>query len=315
MRRWLKHKKYFEHPDPVTALHLAYDTELKILERKNSIYSILMFLNVDSTSINGIKSFSIIGDLLKFKDWNELKDFDIEKIWKEVGFHDRSNPILREIEENRFFPNSFNFSPIILEINTYSQEAAIEIANDRVDILRSIFNISVILGGFTYFRSQPKALSKILPSPIYAIFNERGHLDNVYYTTEKYDYTREKIPEERKDSINYLLSIFATEPNPSSSLYFLLNIIRQYQKALDISLPQTAYLAMWQVLESSISMGDTINLNREIEARVSVLVELDPLIKDVLHVLTHQRNDLVHSGIFPERGDDLFFILKKLPMK
>lgn len=39
-------------------------------------------------------------------------------------------------------------------------------------------------------------------------------------------------------------------------------------------------------------------------------MELEPLFKDILHLLTKQRNDLVHSGIFPERGDDIFFILK-----
>ncbi len=310
LQRWMKHKKYSEDPDPVVALQHAYNTEIRILKRNCTTYTILMFLNVGSTSIDGFKSFSIIGDSLRFRKWNELTDLDIEETWKEVALKDRSNPILWDIGEDRPHPNISRFSPITLEVNTFGPEAAIEIASDRVDILRSIFNIPGTLGGFSYFRSLPKALSQILPSPIYAIYDENGQKVSIYYTIEKYDYKDEKIPTQRKESINYLLSLFTTKPQPSSSLYYLLNVIRQYQKALDISLPQTAYLAMWQVLENGISLGDTINLNREIEARVSVLVELEPLFKDILHLLTKQRNDLVHSGIFPERGDDIFFILK-----
>jgi len=310
VRRWMRYKKYREHPDPVVALQQAYNTELKILKRKCTTYTILMFLNVDSTSIEDFNNISIIGDSLRFRNWNELTDLDTEKTWKEVRFYDRSNPILWDIGEDILFPDTSKFSSITIEVNTFGPEAAIEIASDRVDILRSFFNMPGTLGSFTYFRSQPKTLSNILPSPIYAIFGKSGQLVNVYYTIEKYDYKKKKIPAQRKDSINYLLSLFATEPQSSSTLNHLLNVIRQYQKALDISLPQTAYLAMWQVLENGISLGDTINDNQQIEARVSVLVELEPLFKDVLHLLTQHRNDLVHSGVFPEHGDNIFFILK-----
>ncbi len=309
VRRWLKYKKYYEHPDPVVALQQAYDTELRILSRQRRSYTVLMFLNIDSKSLDNFGEISVLGDVLIHPTWNELTELDINQVWKQVSLYDRSNQIIRDLGKGRFYPNSVLFSPIIFKINTFGPEAAIEVASDRIDILRCIFNLPNVLGNFFIFRSTPSALSKILPSPIYAIFDNTGQLVNVYHTIEKYKYKKERISVDQEESIRYLLALFAAIPQSDSSLHYLLSVMRQYQKALDISLPQTAYLAMWQVLERSVSLGDTIN-NREIEGRTSVLVELDPLFKDALHLLVKHRNDLVHSGVFPEHGDNIFFILK-----
>ncbi len=309
--RWLKYKKTRNHSLKLYSFQRAIETEIVRINKKLSKYSVLMFLNIDPHSITEFPNVEILGDTLTFISWEDVSAMDTKDLWQEVKIQNRDNPILWDIPDlMQPSPDIGKFTPILFEINTYGPEAAFEIAADRIDLLRVFLNLPSTLGGFTYFRSEPKALSEIPPTPIYVIFDQEGKRVTFYFTIEKYDYKLVKISSNRKSSVQYLLSKFVSKPISKSSWEYVLNILRQYQKALDASITEFAFLAMWQVFENSIGFEEEMIRNREIQSRVSVFVRLDPISIEILDILIDKRNKFVHSGKYLEDGDHLFFIMK-----
>jgi len=308
--RWLKYKKTNNQLLQLNYFQRAVNAEVLRISKNKRIFSVLMFLNVDTESISEFNEIEILGDKLRFISWQDLSRLNIKNLWSEVKFHKPETPILWiDRNEKEPLPNIIVFSPVVIEINTYDSDGAVELAVDRIDILRGILNISYVLGRYTYFRSQPEALSKILPSPIYVSFDKEGNR-NIFYTTESFKYKQEKITNEQKSSIQFLLSKICEEPKPNSTWAYILNILRLYQKALDTSIAEVSYLTMWQVLENSINLGEKSLKNRDIHARIKVLVKLDPISLEILDILFDKRNEFVHSGKYLQEGDRLFFILK-----
>ena len=309
--RWLKYKKTGSKTLKLHSFKRAVETEFRKIKKKQSKYTVLMFLNVDSQTIGEFTKVEILGDTLTFISWQDISALDIKNLWQEVKFQNKDNPILWNFPDlNQPTPDQNIFTPILFEIYTYGPEAAIEISVDRIDLLRVIFNLPLALGGFSYFRTVPKALSEILPTPIYVIFNNEGKRVSTYFTIEKYNYKLVKIPSDQRKSIQYLLSKFEYRSISNSSWQFVLDILRQYQKALDTSTIESGFLAMWQVLENSIGFGEELIRNNQIQSRVSDFVRMDPITTDILEILIDKRNKYVHSGKFLEDGDHLFFILK-----
>lgn len=310
--RWLKYRKYRKIKNVFKSFIAALQVEIRYFERRKSNFQVLMFLNINRHSLKELMKIKIMGDTMQFIDWEELNKFDIDKFINEIAFFDIRNAVLMDIGGNQPIFDRMKFSPILFKSNTYGPEAAIELAEDIVDVLRLMFNIPSVVGSYISFRSLPKAISKILPSPVFGIFDEHGRfISPVYYTIEKFDYNQIwQIPIDRVDSIKFLLEKLESKPDPKSSWNFVLNTLIQYQRALDIELVEPAYLAMWQVIENGVGLGERIRLNRDIEKRILSFVELTPIQRDMLHMLIQNRNDLVHSGTYPKRGDEIFFILK-----
>ena len=314
----MKYKKYSENNDVVSAFLVALEVELRQLGRKQKTFSVLMFLNVDRSDILNLEPISILGDRIVLKQWDELDPLKVDDLWQQVWSRDRTNPIFWQTGQNEPVPHIGTFRPVLLEVETYGPEAALAIASDRLDILRSILNMSAILGVFTYFRAEPKSLSSILPTPIYGIFDSFGNLVSTYITIEKYDYQIARIRgkhEKYLSNAKYLLSIFDHELKHPDTHHHILRLIRLYQGALDIVSPWPAYLAMWQVLESAVTLRGERVANETLRKRISSLTQLDPLSQDALNLLDGIRNELVHAGVFLEESDDAFFTLKLIADK
>ena len=310
--RWIKYKKEINNTDHYSSFRRAVNVEIKNIKKKEMEYFVLMFLNVREESLNGLKSIDILGNSLNFIKWNDVNKLDMVGLWKEVRSYKRYCPILMKLPyKYKPQPNTDIFTPISMRIAAHNPEIAVELASERLDTLRSIFNTSSIIGSYTYFRSTPKPLSKILPTPIYIIFNKGRHVET-YYTIESFDYKAEKINIKRKKSIEFLLTKFAKSPIPDSMWHHILKILNQYQKALDTNLPEAAYLAMWQVLENSIRFRKENIKNQEIRSRISILLGLDPLVQEILTILADKRNDFVHFGESIKYDDQTFFILKMI---
>jgi hypothetical protein len=310
VERWLKYKKYQDNKDAVSAFLQALEVEIGQMERKKKLFKVLMFLNLDYQDIQELEPISVLGDKILLKQWGELSALRTNDLWRRIQFWDRSNPILLRIDQKGAVPNLTVFQPVLFDMETYGPEAAVAMASDRLDILRAILNISSLLGGFTYVRSVPKHLSTVLPTPIYGIFDISGGLVSTYYTIEEYRYTKAKIDARQLSNAKYLLPLFAHNIRYPDTYHHILGLMRLYQDAIDISSPRPAYLAMWQVLEAAVTLGQEKVPHREIVPRVSALLQIDPLFQDAVKLLADLRNDLVHSGKFLARGDNAFFTLK-----
>lgn len=309
--RWLKYKKTTNPEQKLNLFVRALKFEIANLEKRKSEYRVLMFLNVDTSTISEFAQVNLLGETLSLISWNDVHGMDTSDLWQEVKFQDRNNPLLWDIPDlNKPAPDVVLFTPFLFVTKTYGPEAAVEIASNRMDLFRAILNIPSSLGKYTYFRSQPKALSEILPSPIYVIFDEHGKKKSVYYTIEKYEYKQKKIPNDRISSIQFLLSKITIDHAANSTWNYLINILRLYQKAIDTTTTEAAFLTMWQVLENCIGLGEELTRNRDIQSRLSVFLQADPITLEMIDIIIEKRNKFVHSGKFLEDGDRIFFILK-----
>jgi len=309
--RWLKYKRTNNPDQKINLFVRALKYEIANLEKKKSEYRVLMFLNVDPSTISKFAQVNLLGETLLLISWNDVNEMDTSGLWQEVKFQNRNNPLLWDIPDLiEPAPDVVLFTPISFVTKTYGPEAAVEIASNRMDLFRAILNIPSSLGKYTHFRSQPKALSEILPSPIYVIFDEHGKRKSVYYTIEKYEYKQKKIPNDRISSIQFLLSKITADHAANSTWNYLINILRLYQKALDTTTTEAAFLTMWQVLENCIGLGEELTRNRDIQSRLSLWLQADPITLEMIEIIIDKRNKLVHSGKFLEDGDRIFFILK-----
>lgn len=309
--RWLKYKKTDNPEQKINLFIRALKYEIANLEKRKTEYRVLMFLNVDPSTIIEFSQVNLLGETLSLISWNDITEMDTSGLWQEVKSQDRKSPILRDIPDLIApAPDVVLFTPFLFVTKTYGAEAAVEIASNQMDLFRAILNIPSSLGKYTYFRSQPKALSEILPSPIYVIFDENRVKKSVYYTIEKYEYKQVKIPNDRLSSIRFLLTKLTTDLSANSTWNYLISILRLYQKALDTTTTEAAFLTMWQVLENCIGLGEELTRNRDIQSRISVILQADPITLEMIDIIIEKRNKLVHSGRFLEDGDRLFFTLK-----
>jgi hypothetical protein len=311
MNRFLRYKKYSENPYPVRAFYEAFDIELNRIQKKRTSYFVAMFLNLDYQSTKMFKDISIIDDSIEFISWGKFSEFDVENLWKQLDFENQSNVILLK-DDDYSFPDRLTFTPVIIEISNSNIKAAIDLASEKIDLLRAFINTSFSLLQYTYFRSKPKELSKILPTPIYAVFNEQKGFQKIFYSLEEYSYSNVKIPQDRIEIIDHLFDIYSKQRIDNDLNSYLISILQHYQKALDMVHPEIAYLAMWRVLEYSISLGDKGINNDKLKSRIKNLIKPNQIQKDIIHLITDQRNSLVHTGIFPDKSDNIYFILKDI---
>jgi len=311
VNRFLRYKKYSESRDPVRSFYEAFEIEFSRIQKKRTSYFIAMFLNIDYQSAKELQDISIIHDSFEFITWKKFSEFDVDNLWRQLEFEHQSDVIL--INNGDFsYPKRLIFTPIIMKISTYNIEAAINLANEKINLLRAFINTSFLLLQYTFFRNKPRELSKVLPTPIYAVFSERKKFKKVYYTIEDYSYSNVTVPQNRMKFIDHLFTIYSNQSKANDFNSFLISILQQYQKALDMVNPEIAYLTMWHVLEYSVSLGEDGIHNDQIKSRTKIIINPNQFQKDVLHVITDQRNLLVHTGIFPEKSDNIYFILKDI---
>ncbi len=311
VRRFVKYEKYKNGKDPVRLFFRAYNIELRQIQKKRTNYFVLTFLNLDYQSVTNLSNLPIFDDSLRFCNWNNLSEFNICDLLKQLERENENQDLFIKSGE-KLIPKTITFAPILFEIYTYDIEAAVDAANEKIDFLRAFINTSFSLLRYTYFRTKPKELSKVLPTPIYAVFNQDRKFIKIYYTLGDYSYSAIKIPKDRLKTIEYLMSIYSNLKNNNDLNSYLISILKQYQKALDMSNAEIAYLAMWRVLEYSVSLGEKDIKNHLIKSRTKTLINPNQIQKDVIEIVTDQRNLLVHSGVIPDDIDPIYFLLKNL---
>ena len=307
LRRWRRHKKYFEAGDSVSALEEALQIELGRLVRGGRPYTTLLFLNLDRYRSFEFRSVDIRGDTLRLPGWDELDHLDTGDLWERIGQLDRKNAVIR-IDDGHTYPQTWHLTPVTVSLESYDADAAVAIAAERFDVLRAALNLSSLIGKMTMFETgRRRAFSKFLPSPAYGVFDGRGGLLVPYFTTEQYQYRRQTVTQGHHDSAEMVLKIINGAVEGSTGM-LLLRLLRLYQQALDLADSRATYLGLWQVLEGVKPDSRMSRVN--VESTIKALINLDPLMQDVLDSLAKRRHELVHSGVFPDEPTQLVSILK-----
>ena len=168
--------------------------------------------------------------------------------------------------------------------------------------IRSLIELSTC--GFTFKHSWPFQPRFSLPFPLYIIcISDVGHRD-FYYFPKLYEESKEKpfkISSKAwtwvKDNARKLKS-----PLKDNSIELLIaNALRLYSQSLDDIASNLCLLSLWQMAETiTLSQnfgGQTEKVCNRLALFGKMLKGVDSLIlKDALSVISHNRNEIVHSG-------------------
>lgn len=282
---------------------------MRRLERNRADFHVLMFMNCRASDLAKFGTLTVAGLQVKIRDWDELDQLGTDKFWETIKLHGLAPSLFHDFGDGSHFQRRLDFTPVIVSLNTFGPEAAVELAQGAFDLFRVCLNLPVISGRMSYFRSAPQALSPILPTPIYGVFFGEADFKTLFTTIESYEYKQVKITKKHAAAAESYLE----KVNRISSKEIGVKVqrcLRLYQDAIDIHSPRQSYLALWHVLEGIADINASEIPQREIEKRITTLLHPEPVIKQLLHVLVDRRNKLVHSGDFPDDPDPLFFALK-----
>ena len=313
IKRWLNYKNTNNVKKTLSLFALALNTELTHLKKQQSKYSVLMFLNLDLTKLIGQEQLKILGEELRFISWEEVYRYDVKNLWGDLYLNTRSPLVVKHPDGKHYYPNSSTFNPVLIEINTYNPDAALDLAFERINLLRALINFSYNFGVVYFIPIRSVILSVIMPSPLYVIFDEDGKNVFSYVVNEKFDYKNLSIQKERSKLFHHLLPKYADKLIFKDIWGYIRDGLIAYQNALDAHTIESAFLSMWQVLENFLTFGNVQTNNKQIKSRINIFIKPKNLIwKELINIFIDKRNELVHSGRFYEEGDHFFFALKDI---
>jgi len=309
--RWVKENKTRASSEfnLLESFERVFRAELATLAAKKIRYTVVTFLNIAQRHIKGLGPLIVQGYELRFPSWRALGHQKAEDLFKLVYYNslviDKKPAILdyRPEDNVNYWVRKHDFSPVSIEVETFSVDAAVSIAENRLNLWRAALNLSFypinLIG-------QP-TVCRFLPSPVCAVFDQDGKLvPNLFYPVKHYDYQTQDITQENIRAAIKTIENF-NKAKPGSLAEFAVDLVRMYQEALDCTDYSTAYLALWQALEA-------LTLNKpgkstQVDKRLATLLNPNPRFRSALTVLVSSRNKLVHSGFFPDEGEELVRIL------
>lgn len=309
IRRWWRYKKYIEHVDPVKGFTDAILFELEKYEKGKQKFTVLKFLNIDITDLQGRTKFKLRDLEIEFVEWNELKNIDLQTLWTTMDFHkgqlpNRKNPIVFE-NDGRFIQR-FTFYPCIIEIKTWDKRSAVDEVTIAFDLFRSFLNIMPSRDNL--WTSANSAHSRFLPSPITGVFNDSGDLVEPYFNSTNYRYSKMKINEVGIKNLDWFYKNVGMLDKEKHK--FVHDLMLLYQEAIDRLLDRTMFLGLWQVLENSAQV-ERGQRHEEVTKRIKNLLGIkDVVVSGMLDSLRPYRNDLVHIGEFPIYNNNLLMSAK-----
>lgn len=266
------------------------------LARPVQKFKILLPLNVRPGELDKFRSFSVLNKKLLVRNWNYVqKHFEYSTFMTDVNRHLPS------------FKTSLTsyFVPVLITIETQDYQQAFNKANRAFDLLRSLLNLQLTFGTSTIqFGGYPKPLGKILPPPIYGIFDEHGKYMQFYYNTVRdYEYKHNSIPDDRIVQVRKLASKILVPKSDDDTVSLNIEVLEKYGEALDTSEWRLSFLVLWQILESITLQSNEEFSMKTVVNRINIIFGQNQLIRDLLSALYQTRNLLVHKGHFPsEQG-------------
>jgi hypothetical protein len=190
--------------------------------------------------------------------------------------------------------------------------SAVETASEALDLIRAFLNAPMAFRTGLRWTHLPTPLGRIVPSPVYAVFNEGGQLlDTVFGLQTLHDLSAADVSDAAATSTRKLLAdLFG--PSSQKTTALKVQLLRLYQSALDATDPQAQFLAFWQVVEAATLTEP--GSGEKVEGRLGTLLGThgDAVARQLARSLTALRNDLVHQGVYPANDSELLFVLKSV---
>lgn len=259
-------------------------------------FKILFPLNVSPGQFDRFRSFSVLNRKILLRNWKHIqKHFEYGTFTTHVNHH---LPSFKT-------PLSSHFIPVLVKVEAQDYQQAFDEANRAFDLFRSLLNLQLTFGTSTIqFGGYPKPLGKILPPPVYGVFNEDGEFLQFFYNSVRdYEYGPNSISNDRIIKVRNLASRILIPKSDKDTVSLNVEVLEKYGEALDTSEWRLSFLVLWQILESITLQSNEEFSMKTVVNRIDIMFGQNQLIKDLLSSLYQTRNLLVHKGHFPsEQG-------------
>ena len=263
----------------------ALETELRrwksIVAKK---FFLIFPLNIKYESLNGTRHFVV--DRIKLK----TRSFAYAKTNYDFRFPLK---ILKADKELRRSIKDFTY--VTVEVYGKNQDDAVNSANKRVELFRSLLNFDLSFGMITWQTGRPKPLTRIERSKYIFIFDENRRYLGYWTNVGEFRYQLVKLTKKQTKAIKKNVKDFE-KLERSKLRNILVECLNLYGYALDQIERGYTFLNLWQILEL-IALKDASGIKlRKVKSRIKAIFKGKQIISDVLDVLFHKRNALVHEG-------------------
>lgn len=287
-------KKYKKQDIHVFRRSLASDVR-KYLERPIQKYTILLPLHASSNNPPPIKQIEILGIRLLFSNWKYVREkLEFQRFLQDADLFLRRQNGRIDIESR--------FIPVLVEVEARNGREGFDKASPAFDLMRAIFDLHHHYGTYNeQWGGYPRPLSKILPPPVYCVFQDSGEFDFFLYSTSKLEeFQNNSISAQEIKYLRKLARNFRAVPKETETLSLIVEALQKYAQAHETDDWRLAFLLLWQILELiTLQTSEQFTMKNVIN-RIGILLRHDPKATDLLLALYETRNDFVHLGNFPE---------------
>lgn len=242
--------------------------------------------------VSDCKNYSVLGKTVSIESWESIEErFRVETLFT------KSNAHINGINLKK------HFTPVIMKLEGRNSEEVGDLAHEHFDFLRNAMNFIHVSGIYSKQWGHKRPLAEFLTPPLLGIFNNVGEYESYYYYVEAQPadlYRNRIISHEILEVVQWLMGKLGPDDNQNSLKALLVEAIRKYGQALDTVEWRFAYLELWQILELlTLQSEEQLNM-RQVRGRVFNLLSKDEFVRELMVMLSDDRNVLVHEGKFPE---------------
>lgn len=292
-RAFFTRLKLYKQQDIHTFRRAVASEARRFLARPVQDYWILLPLHVPFNQLGNSRSITIFNTKLLIRNWDYVQN--------KFDFNEFSTKTRHQIGDQDFFYFD-KFSPILVKTRGRYPAEAFYYAERPYDFLRWLINLIYQFGRITTrWGGYPKPLGMMLPPPTYAVFNQDGKFEQLFYTISRYkDYQRNTLEPQVLLEVRKLARRLNLPTDDKQTINILIGALEKYGEALDTFEWRLAFLLLWQILELvTLQSSESLNM-RTVKNRIISFLGQDALVKDLLTTLYDTRNSLVHRGTFPD---------------
>lgn len=221
----------------------------------------------------------------------------------------RETPITSHLKSSRYLT-------VTVTTRGRSVHAGVESALNALNLLRGLWSLFATYGSWrlTMGQTAREPLGVIHTGPIHTLHTPDGHpVGDVFWYDP--DFTEDRPLFDAKGDWSTIEKNRRFAMDQLGVLKYsrdLESLFLRYAAALDQPNPDLAFLQMWSILEK---ITDTVGANYDETIKRTLWLysaESRPVVKDMLEALRHRRNQYVHSGRAPEKGDQVAYLIKDI---
>ncbi len=203
-----------------------------------------------------------------------------------------------------------DYASVRVHVREREETAAVDLALDRLDLWRSIWNFFLNSGRWRVSSHQDKPLNALVLGPIHTLHLPDGKpaTDTIWWEPS---YVEPLQPAKLDSNLDELRKFERTVRERLRRSYLraaLERLLIRYVRALDESDKNAAFLKLWGVLEELTNTGKA---SYSVTVRRAAFLWPEPLFRRrLLEHLRELRNRMVHQGHSPDDGERMAQQLK-----